>query len=250
MGKQWKQWQTNFGGSKITTGGDCSQEIKRCLLLGRKVMPNLDSIFPGGSEVKASNCNVGDPGSIPRSGRCPGEGNGNPLQYLWTVEAGRLQSTGSQRVGHDWMTSLTLSEIILKGREITLPTQVHLAKAMIFPVVLYRYVSWTMKKAECRRIDAFELWCWRKLLRVPWTARRSNQSILKEIGPKYSLEELMLKLNSNTLATWCEELTRWKRPWCGERLKAGGEGDDRGWDGQMASPTQWTWIRVNSRSWL
>ena len=115
-----------FGSSKITADGDCSHEIKRRLLLGRKVMTNLDSIF--------------------------------------------------------------------KGRDITLPTKVHLVKAMVFPVVMYGCESWTAKKAERQRIDAFELWCWRRLLRVPWTARRSNQSILKEINPGCSLEGLMLKL--------------------------------------------------------
>ena len=109
--------------------------------------------------------------------------------------------------------------------------------------------SWTIKKAEHWRIDAFELWCWRRLLRVPWTARRSNQSILKEISAEYSLEGLMLKLILQYLATWWEELTHWERPWWWERLKAGGEGDDRGWDGWMASPTQWTWVWVNSESW-
>ena len=126
---------------------------------------------------------------------------------------------------------------ILKSRDITLPTKVHLVKAMVFPVVMYAYESWTLKKAEHQRIDAFELWCWRGLLRVPWTARRSNQSILKEIR------------NSNILATWCEELTHLKRPWCWERLKVRREGDDRGWDGWMASPSQQTWVWVNSRSW-
>ena len=127
MGKQWKQCQTLFwAGCKITADGDCSHEIKRCLLLGRKVMTNLDSIF--------------------------------------------------------------------KSRDITLPTKVHLVKAMVFPVVTYGCESWTMKKAERWKIDAFELWCWRRLLRVPWTARRSNQSILKEISPGISLEEMMLKL--------------------------------------------------------
>ena len=126
MGKQWKQCQTILGGSKITADGDCSHEIKRRLLLGRKVMTNLDSIF--------------------------------------------------------------------KSRNITLPTKVHLVKAMVFPVVMYGCESWTIKKAECQRIDAFELWCWRRLLRVPWTARRSNQSILKEISSECSLGELMLKL--------------------------------------------------------
>ena len=115
-----------LGGSKITADGDCSHEIKRRLLFGRKAMTNLDSI--------------------------------------------------------------------LKSRHVTLPAKVHLVKAMFFPVVMYEYESWTIKKTECQRIDAFELWCWRRLLRVPWTARRSNQSILKEISPEYSLERLMLKL--------------------------------------------------------
>ena len=170
MGKQWKQCQTLFfWGSKITADGDCSHEIKRRLLLGRKVMTNLDSI--------------------------------------------------------------------LKSRDITLPTKVRLVKAMVFPVVVYGCESWTVKKAECWRIDAFELWCWRRLLRGPWTARRSNQSILKEFGPGCSLEGWCWSWNSNTLATWCEELTHWKRPWCWEGLGAGGEGNERGWDGWMASST-------------
>ena len=126
MGKQWKQWLTLFwGGFKITADGDCSHEIKRCLLLGRKGMTYLDNI--------------------------------------------------------------------LKSRDITLSTKVHLVKAMVFPVVMYGCEGWTVKKAECRRIDAFELWCWRRLLRVPWTARRCSQSILK-ISPGYSLEGLMLQL--------------------------------------------------------
>ena len=129
-----------FGGSKITADGDCSHEIERCLLLGRKVMTNLDSIF--------------------------------------------------------------------KSRGITLPTKVHPVKATVFPVVMYGFESWTVKKAERQRIDALELWCWRRLLRVPWTSRRSNQSILKEIGPGCSLEGMMLKLK---LQYSCEELTHWKR---------------------------------------
>ena len=116
-------------------------------------------------------------------------------------------------------------------------------------MVMYGCESWTIKKAESQRIDAFELQCWRRLLRVPCTARRSNQSILKEISPEYSLEGLCWSWNSNTLATWCEELTHWKRLRCWERLRAGGEGVDRGSDGWMASPTQWTWVWVNSRSW-
>ena len=142
---------------------------------------------------------------------------------------------------------------ILKSRDITLPTKVCLVKAMVFPVVMYGCESWNVKKAECQRIDAFELWCWRRedswrLLRVPWTARRSNQSILKEISPGCSLEDWCWSWNSNPLATLCEVLTHWKRPWCWEGLGAGGEGDDRRRDGWMASLTQWTWIWVNSGS--
>ena len=144
---------------------------------------------------------------------------------------------------------MTNLDSMFKSRDITLPTKICLVKAMVFPVVMYGYENWTIKKAELRRIDAFELWCWRRLLRVPWPARRSNQSILKEISPGCSLEGLMWSWNSSTLSTSCEELTHWKRPWCWEELGAGGEGDDRGWDGWMASPTQRTWVWVSSRSW-
>ena len=119
-----------------------------------------------------------------------------------------------------------------------MPTKVCLVKAMVFPVVMYGCESWTIKKAECWRIDAFELWCWRRLLRVPWTARRSSQSIRKEISPEHSLEGLMLKL---------------KRQYFGHLMLGKIEGrrrrGDRGWDGRMASPTQWTWIWASSRSW-
>ena len=107
---------------------------------------------------------------------------------------------------------MTNLDSILKSRDITLPTKVHLVKAMVFPVVMYGCESWTVKKAERQRIDAFELWSWRRLLRVPWTARRSNQSILKEISPGCSLERLMLKLKLQYLATACEKLTHWKDP--------------------------------------
>ena len=120
---------------------------------------------------------------------------------------------------------------------------------MVFPVVMYGCVSFIIKKAEHRRIDAFEVWCWRRLLRVPWTARRSNQSILKKSDLNIYWKDWCWNWNSNTLATWYEELTHWKRPWHWERLKAGGEGDGRGWDGWMALLTQWTWIWVDSRSW-
>ena len=115
---------------------------------------------------------------------------------------------------------------------------------MVFPVVMWQLAH----KAEHQRIDAFELWCWRRLLRVPWTARRSNQFILKEISPEYSLERLMLKLKDQYLATCCEELTHWKRPWCWERFKAG-EGDNRAWDGWMTSLTRWTWVWTSFGSW-
>ena len=167
-------------GSKITADGDCSHEIKRCLLLGRKVMTNLESI--------------------------------------------------------------------LKSRDITLPTKVHLVKAMVFPVVMYGCESWSIKEGEHRRIDAFELWSCRRLLRVPWTARSFNQSILKNINPKYSLEGLMLKLKLQYLATWCEGWTHWKRPWCWERLKVG-EGDNRGWQVWMVTLNWWTWVWTSSGRW-
>ena len=136
---------------------------------------------------------------------------------------------------------------ILKSRGITLPTKVLLVKAMVFPVVTYGCESWTIKKAERRRIDAFELWCWRRLLRVPWNARRANQSIAKKSTLNVCWKDWCW--SSSILATWCEELTHWKRLWCWEWLKAGGEGDDRGWDGWMASLTPWTWVWASSRSW-
>ena len=104
-------------------------------------------------------------------------------------------------------------------------------------------------KTECWRIDTFELWCWRRLFKVPWTARRSKQSILKKINLECSLERLILKLKFQYFGPLCEEPTHWERPWCWEGLRAGGEGDDRGWDGWTASPTQWTWVSVNSGSW-
>ena len=130
-----------------------------------------------------------------------------------------------------------------------MPIKVCLVKAMVFPVVMYGCESWTIKKAECWRIDAFELWCWRRLLRVPWTARRSNQSILKEISLNIHWKDWGWSWNSNTLVTWCEELTHLKRPWCWEWLKEGGEGDDRGWHGWMISLMQWTWVWAGSGSW-
>ena len=120
---------------------------------------------------------------------------------------------------------------VLKSRDISLPTKVCLVKAMVFPVAIYRCESWTLKKTEHWRIDAFELYCWRRLLRVPWTTRRSNQSILKEISPEYHWKDWCWSWSSKSLAMWCEEPTYWKRSWCWERLKSGGEGNDREWDG-------------------
>ena len=128
-------------------------------------------------------------------------------------------------------TVMTNLDSILKSRDITLSTKVHLVKAMVFPVVMYGCESWTIKKAEHRRIDAFELWCWRRLLRIPWTVRRSNQSILKEISPGCSLEGLMLKLKLQYFGHLMWRTDSLERPWWWERLKAEGEGDDREWDG-------------------
>ena len=148
-------------------------------------------------------------------------------------------------LGSKAMTNL---DSILKSREITLPTKGHLVKAMVFPVVVYGCESWTIKKAEFQRIEVFELWCWRRLLRrAYWTTRRSNQAMLNQswifIGRTDAEAE-----TPNTLVAWCIELTHWKRPWCWERLKVGGEGNDIGWDGLMASLTQCTWVWVSSRS--
>ena len=158
-----------FLGSKITADGNCSHEMKRRLLLGRKVMTNLDTI--------------------------------------------------------------------LKSRDITLPTKVCLVKTMVFPVVMYGCESWTIKKAECWRIDAFEACCWRSLLRVPWTARRSNQSILKEISPGCSLEGRMLKLKLQYFVHLMQRTDSLEKTLMLGKIEGGGEGDDRGWDGWMASPT-------------
>ena len=146
---------------------------------------------------------------------------------------------------------MTNLDSILKSRDITLPTKVHLVKAMIFPVVMYGCESWTIKKAEHQRIDAFELWNWRRLLRVPWTARRSNQSILKKISPEYSLEGLMLKLKLQYFGYLMQRADSFEKTlMLGKiegRRKRGWQ--IRGWDGWMASSTQWTWVWINSRSW-
>ena len=144
---------------------------------------------------------------------------------------------------------MTNLDSIFKSRDITMSTKVCLVKAMVFPVVMYGCESWTMKKAEHWRIDAFELWCWRRLLRVPWTARRSNQSILKEISPEYSLEGLMLKLKFQYFGNLMWRTDSFEKTLMLGKIKGWGEGDDRGWDGWMASPTQWTWVWVNSGSW-
>ena len=169
-----------LGDSKITADGDCSHEIKRYLLLGRKVTTNLDSIFKSRHYFA----------------------NKGPSSQRYDFSS-----------SHVWMWELNYKE------------------------------SWALKNW------CFWTVCWRRLLRIPWTARRSNQSIPKKISPEYHWKDWCWSWNSNTLATWCNELTHWKRPWCWERLRVGEEGDDRGWDGWMASPTQWTWVWVNSRSW-
>ena len=147
---------------------------------------------------------------------------------------------------------MTNLDSILKSRDITLPTKVRLVKAMVYPVVMYGCESWTINKADHRRIDSFELWCWRRLLRVPWTERRSNQSILKEISPGCSLEGLMLQYWKKLKLQYFGHLMQ-RADSLEKTLMLGGiEGrrrDDRGWDGWMASPTRWTWVWVNSGSW-
>ena len=184
-------------------------------------------------------------------------GNSDRLYFLglqnhcrWWLQPWNWKILGrifwKEKFGRKVMTNL---DSILKSRDITLPTKAHLVKAMVFPVVMYGCESWTINKAECWRIDAFELQCWRRLLRVPWTARRSNQSILKEISPGCALEGVMLKLKLQYFGHLMQRADSFERPWWWERLRAGGEGDDRGWDGWMASPTQWTWVWVNSGSW-
>ena len=148
-----------------------------------------------------------------------------------------------------WKKIYDQSRQHIKSRDVILPRRVHLVKAMIFPVVVCEYESWTIKKAEHQRIDAFERWCWRWLLRVPWTTRRSNQSFLEEASPEYLLEGLILKLKVQYFGYMMQRADSFKKILIWEGLKAGGEGDDRGWDGWMASPTQWTWVWVTSRNW-
>ena len=149
-------------------------------------------------------------------------------------------------LGRKAMTSL---DSILKSRDITLPTKVRLDKTMVFPVVLYGCENWTIKKAEQWRIDAFELWCWRRLLRVPWTARRSNQSILKDTSPGCSLEGLMLKLKLQYFGHLMRRADSFEKILMLGMIEAGGERDDRGWDGWMASPMRWTLVWTSSRTW-
>ena len=163
MGKQWRQWETIFLGSRITVDGDCSHEIKRHLLLARKAMTNLDSV--------------------------------------------------------------------LKSRDVTWLIKVHIVKAMAFPVVMYGCESWTIKKGECQRIDAFKMWCWRKLLKVPWYARRSNQSILKEISPEYLLKGLMLKLQLQYLGHLMQRADSFEKTLMLGKIEGGRRRGDRGWHG-------------------
>ena len=144
---------------------------------------------------------------------------------------------------------MTKLDSIFKSRDITLPTKVRLVKAMVFPVVMYGCESWTVKKAERRRIDAFELWCWRRPLRVPRLQGDPSSPFWRRSALSVHWKDWCWSWNCSTLATSCKELTHWKSPWCWEGLGAGGEGDDRGWDGWMASLTRWTWVWVNSRRW-
>ena len=142
--------------------------------------------------------------------------------------------------------AMTKLDSILKSRDITLPTVVYIVKAMVFAVVIYRCESWTIKKAEHQRIDAFELWCWRRLLRVPWTARRSNQSVLKEINPEYSLEGLMLKLKLQYFGHLTQRTDSLEKTLMLGKIEGRRRRGDRGWDDWMAPWTQWTWVWANS----
>ena len=144
---------------------------------------------------------------------------------------------------------MTNLDSIFKSRDITLLTKVRLVKAMVFPVVMYGCESWTVKKAEHQRIDVFELWCWRILLRVPWIARRSNQSILKEISPEYSLEGLILKLKLQYFGYLMRRTDSLEKTLMLGKSEGWRRRNDRGWDGWMASLTRWTWVWVNSGSW-
>ena len=149
-------------------------------------------------------------------------------------------------LGRKAMTNL---DSILKSRDITLPTKVPIVKYMVFPVVMYGCESWTIKKAERWRIDAFELWCWKRLLRVPWTARRSNQFILREISPEYSLEGLMLKLKLQYFGHLIRRTDSFEKTLMLGKIEGWRRRGSRGWDGWMASPTQWTWVWINSGNW-
>ena len=155
----------------------------------------------------------------------------------------------SEVISFKWLLkSLTNLDIILKSRDITLATKVRLVKAMVFPVVMYGCESWTIKKDEHRRIDAFERWCWR-LLRVHWTAKRPNCSIVREISPEYLLEGLMLKLKLQYFGHLMWRTDSFEKTLMLGKIEGGREGADRGWDGWMTSPTQWTWVWVGSGSW-
>ena len=144
--------------------------------------------------------------------------------------------------------AMTYLDSILKSRDIALPTKVHLVKTMVLPVVMYEFESWTIKKAERWRIDAFKLWCWRRL-ESPLDRKEIKAVNLKGNQSWIFIGRTDAEAETKTLATWYKELTHWKRLWCWERLKAGGEGDDRGWNGWMASPTRWTWVWASSGSW-
>ena len=163
--------------------------------------------------------------------------------------------TADSYCNHEIIRQLLLGRKVMtnlrcwKQRHFSAFTGPRIIKAMVFPVVRYGCESWTIKKAEYQRIDAFDLWCCRRLLRVPWTARRSSQSILREINPEYSLEGLMLKLKLHILVIWCEQMTHWKSAWCWERSRAEGEEAIRGWDRWTASLVQWTSVWGNSRRW-
>ena len=168
---------------------------------------------------------------------------------FWTKKGDGYSGEMFKIFNFGYNKAMTNLDSVLKSKDITLVKKVHMVKAMVFPLVMYRCESWTLKKAEHRRIDAFELWCWRRLLRVPWKARRSNQSILKETNPEYSLEGLMLKLKIQYFVYLMQTADSLEKTLMLERLKAEGDEGDKGWDSWMVSPIQWTWTWVNSGRW-
>ena len=223
-------------------------------------LPTLQAdSLPAELQGKLKNTGMGrpslHPGDLPDPGIDPGspalQEDSLPTELWGKLYFWGFKITADGDCSHEIkkLKVMTKLDSILKSRDIALPKKAHLVKAMVFPVVRYGWESWTIKKAECWRIGAFELWCWRRLLRVPWTARRSIQSILKEISPEYSLEGLMLKLKLQYFGHLIQRADSLEKTLKLEKIEAGEKGDDSRWGGWTASPTQWTWVWASSGSW-